>query len=110
MTITKIEVSDMIMTGNLFSECGYDEGKSADNLAELKGKIITEYLADAYPDVEIYADIAIQQGAGRPRPLEVMVYNDKNENNPAESAEIQKYLSQKIVEGTTDYSWAVKKE
>jgi hypothetical protein len=108
MGITKIEVSDMIMTGNLFSEDGYDVSKSADNLAELKGKIIMEYLADEYPDVEICADIAIQQTTGRPRPLEVLVYMENNASNQAESAALQERLSQKIAEDTADYSWAVK--
>ena len=108
MAITKIEVSDMIIIGNLFGENGYDESRSADNLAELKGKIITEYLADQYPEVEICADIAIQQGGGQPRPLEVLVYTENNENDPAEAAALQERLSQKIAENTADYSWAVK--
>ena len=110
MVVTKIEVSDMIMTGNLFNESGYDVSKSTDNLAELRGKIIMQYLADEFPDVEICADIAIQQSSGRPRPLEVLVYNEKNESNPAESAALQARLSQKITEDTADYSWAVKTE
>jgi hypothetical protein len=108
MAVTKIEVSDMIMIGNLFSESGYDGEKSADNLAELKGKIITEHLADEYPDVEICADIAILQEAGRPRPLEVLVYIDNNEIDSKQSAALQKCLCQKIADATTDYSWAVK--
>jgi hypothetical protein len=108
MVITRIEVSDMIMTGNLFSESGYDENASADNLAELKGKIISEYLVNKYPDAEICADIAIQQGTARPRPLEVLVYTENNEMNREESAALQEYLSRKIAEGTVDYSWAVK--
>ena len=110
MVVTKIEVSDMIMTGNLFNESGYDVSKSADNLAELKGKIMMEFLADQYPDVEICADIAIQQASGRPHALEVLVYNENNEINPAESAALQKRLSRKIMEDTGDYSWAVKTE
>lgn len=108
MAITKIEVSDMIMTGNLFSESGYDASKSADNLAELKGKIIMEYLTDEYPDVEICADIAIQQGTGRPRPLEVLVYAENNASDPAAAAALQEHLSRKIAEDTADCSWAVK--
>ena len=78
--------------------------------AELRGKIIMQYLADEFPDVEICADIAIQQTSGRPRPLEVLVYNENNESNPAESATLQARLSQKITEDTADYSWAVKTE
>ncbi len=110
MVITKIEVSDMITTDNLFNESGYDVSKSADNLAELRGQIIMQYLADEFPNVEICADIAIQQASGRPRPLEVLVYNENNETNKAESAALQARLSQKITEDTADYSWAVKAE
>lgn len=109
MDVTKIEVTDIIMIGNLFREDGYDKNNSADNLAELKGKIITEYLADAYPDVEICVDIAIQQEAGAHRPLEVLVYNGE-ESNRTVAATLQEQLSQKIEKGTADYSWAVKVE
>jgi len=111
VAITKIVVSDMIVTGKLFSESGYDASKSAENLAELKGDIITEYLDGEYPGVEIYADIAIiEQEAGGPRPLEVLVCTDDNRINPAESAALQERLSRKIAEGTADYCWAVKTE
>lgn len=109
MAITKIIVSDMIVSGSLFSESGYDASKSADNLAELKGEIITGYLGDKYPDVEIFADIAIiEQEADGPRPLEVLVCSDDNKTNLAESAALQERLSQKIAEGMADCRWAVK--
>lgn len=108
MAITKIEISDMILAGNLFNESGYDAEKSAENLAELKGNIIIDHLEGLYPGVEICADIAIQMDAGRPRPLEVLVYNEKNEKNQEEANEILNQLSQKIAEGTADQSWAVK--
>ena len=63
MAITRIIVVDFIMAGNLFQEQGYDLDQSADNLAELKGQIIVNYLEEKYPGVEIYADIAIQKEA-----------------------------------------------
>jgi len=108
VAITKIEISDMILTGNLFNESGYDEGKSAENLAELKGNIIIDHLESLYPGVEICADIAIQMDSGRPRPLEVLVYNENNEKNQKEADDILNQLSQKIAEGTATQSWAVK--
>lgn len=110
MGITKIIVTDIIMTGNLFAEDGYDANQSADNLADLKGQIIVDYLEEKYPGAEIYADIAIQQEVEGPRPLEVLAYMENNETNPSESAAIQEQLCQRITEGTADYSWAVKSE
>ncbi len=111
MAITKIIVSDMILTGNLFSESGYDASKSADNLAELKGEIITGYLESEYPGVEIYADIAItQHEAGGPRPLEVLICTDDNKGNVEESAALQVLLSRKIADAAAGNSWAVKAE
>ncbi len=109
MAVTKIIVSDMILTDNLLSESGYDISKSAENLAEMKGEVITEYLERKYPGVEIYADIAIlQQDANGPRPLEVLVCSDDNTINPKESVALQELLSRKIAEATADCSWAVK--
>lgn len=108
MAIYKIEISDMILAGNLFDSDGYDVGKSAENLAELKGNIIIDHLEGLYPGVEICADIAIQMEAGRPRPLEVLVYNEQNEENQQEANALLAQLSEKIAEGTADYSWAVK--
>lgn len=109
MPITKIIVSDMIVTSKLFSESGYDASKSADNLADLKGDIITQYLESEYPGVEIFADIAIiEEQAGGPRPLEVLVCTDDNRLQPAQSAALQERLSRKIAEATADYGWVVK--
>ncbi len=108
MTIAKIFVTDIIRTGSLFSEDGYDECQSGEKLAALKGQIIVEYLEGRYPGVEICADIAIQEGKGGVRPLEVIVFSEENENVSSESAKLQEQLSQKILQGTADYSWAVK--
>jgi hypothetical protein len=108
MTISKIIITDVIMTGSLFSEDGYDASRSGENLAALKGQIIIDYLESRYPGVEICADIAIQEAKGGGRPLEVLAYSENNENIRSESAELQEQLSQKIAEGTAGYSWAVK--
>jgi hypothetical protein len=108
MAITRIIVVDFIMAGNLFQEQGYDIGQSADNLAELKGQIIVDYLEEKYPGVEIYADIAIQKEAGTPWLLEVMAYVGDEEVDRSESAAIQQQLIQLLAEGTGDLSWAVR--
>lgn len=107
--INKIVVADCIFIGNLFKESGYDEEQSADNLAERKWQIINEYLESTYPDTEIIADIAIEREAGHPRPLEVAAFSGDDISVPSAAAAIQEQLTQKIDEGTKDYSWAVKK-
>ena len=108
MAITRIIVVDFIMAGNLFQEQGYDLDQSADNLAELKGQIIVNYLEEKYPGVEIYADIAIQKEAGTPWNLEVMAYVGEEELDRSESAAIQQELVQLLAEGTAGLSWAVR--
>jgi hypothetical protein len=108
VAITRIIVADCIMAGNLFSEEGYDVEQSADNLADLKGQIIVDFLEEKYPGVEIYADIAIQKEAGADRPVEVMAYVGDDAIDRAESAVIQRQLTQRLAEGTTNLSWAVR--
>ena len=110
MAISKIIVTDLIMAGGLFAEQGYDVEQSADNLAELKGQIIVDYLEQNYPDVEICADIAIQSQAGESRPLEVLAYSEASEVDAATSAALQKQLAERIAEGTADRAWAVRAE
>mgnify|MGYP001226952183 CR=1 FL=1 len=108
MEVSKIIVTDLIMSGNLFSEEGYDLEQSADNLADLKAQVIMGYLEQHYPEVEIYADIAIQKEAGGRRPLEVLAYTAEGEVIPAASAALRKSLSERIAEAIADNTWAVK--
>ena len=54
MAITKIVVTAHIVTDRLFAEEGYAVEQSAENLADLQGEIITDYLAEAYPEAEVY--------------------------------------------------------
>ena len=96
------------MAGNLFQEQGYDLDQSADNLAELKGQIIVNYLEAKYPGVEIYSDIAIQKEAGTPWNLEVMAYVGEEEIDRFESAAIKQELVQLLAEGTAGLSWVVR--
>jgi len=110
VAITRIIVVDFIMAGSLMEEQGYDSEQSADNLAELKGQIIVDYLEAHYPGVEIYADIAIQKEGGPPRPLEVMVYVGEEEIDRRESAALQQRLMHRLTEGTAGSVWAVRSE
>jgi len=108
VAIIRIIVADCIMAGNLFQEEGYDVVQSADNLADVRGQIIVDYLEEHYPGVEVCADIAIQADSGPVRPLEVMAYAGEEVIDHAESAAIQKRLTQRLAEGTADLSWAVR--
>lgn len=108
MDINKIIVTDLILAGGLFTEEGYDLEESADNLADLKGRIIMGYLEEHYPAIEVYADIAIEKKARGTRPLEVLAYNKGGEIIPAASEEIQRQLSRVIADGIADGAWAVK--
>jgi len=96
------------MAGSLFQEDGFDVGQSADNLADVRGQIIVDYLEKHYPGVEVCADIAIQQEPGPSRPLEVMAYVGEEVIDHAESAAIKEQLSRQLAEGTADLSWAVR--
>ena len=108
MAIAKIIVTAHILTNTLFSEGGYDLEKSAENLADLEGEIITGLLGEEYPDAEIFVDIGIHQEAGVSSTIEVLAYTADEENLQAESEAIQAQLVEFIREGTADYSWAVK--
>ncbi|WP_448873663.1 hypothetical protein [Desulfobulbus propionicus] len=108
MEVRKIIVTDLITSGNLFTEEGYDLGQSADNLADLKSQVIMGYLEEHYPEVEICADIAIQKEARGIRPLEVLAYSAEGEVIPAASDALRELLSARIAEAIADNTWAVK--
>jgi len=108
MDIHKIVVTDLIMSAGLFAEGGYDLEQSADNLADLKGEIIMNYMQEYFPKVEVYADIAIQKDARGSRPLEVLAYNEGGEVIPAASESIQQQLAAAIADGIADGAWVVR--
>lgn len=108
MDINKIVVTDLIMSGRLFKEEGYDLAQSADNLADLKGQIIMNFMRENYPDIEVYADIAIQSEDQGNRPLEVLAYDKGGEIIPAASETLKQQLATLIADGTADGSWAVR--
>ena len=110
MEIVKIVVTDLIMAEGLFSEDGYDLDQSADNLAELKWNIIMGFLEEQYPEVEVYADIAIQKANEGKRPLEVLAYSADGEVIAAASQQLQRTLSQLIAEASADNAWAVRQQ
>lgn len=108
VAIIRIVVADCIVAGNLFKEEGYDVEKSADNLADLRGQIIMDYLEAEYPGTEIYADIAIQREAGPERPVEVMAYESEECIDTAVSATIREHLQQLLGQRATDRSWVAR--
>ena len=108
MAIAKIIVTAHILTNSLFSEGGYDLDKSAENLADLEGDIITNLLSEEYPEAEIFVDIGIYKEVGVSSTIEVLAYTAEDENVLAEAEAIQGRLVEFIREGTADYSWAVK--
>ena len=110
MEIAKIVVTDLIMAGGLFAEEGYDLEQSADNLAELNWQIIMDYLQEHYPEVEVYADIAIQQADEGKRPLEVLAFNAEGERVQEACVQMQHTLSQLIAEASADKAWAVRRQ
>lgn len=110
MEIAKIVVTDLIMAGGLLQEEGYDLEQSADNLADLKWQIIKDYLQEHYPEVEVYADIAIQQADEGKRPLEVLAFNAEGERMQEVCAQMQRTLSQLIAEASADKAWAVRRQ
>ncbi|MDX9833959.1 MAG: hypothetical protein RBT36_01940 [Desulfobulbus sp.] len=110
MAITKIVVTAHIMTDRLFDEDGYDLEKSAENLADLQGEIITEYLAGIYPGAEVYAEIGIHGTSDRASSIEVQAHITDEEIDQTVSADLQNQLAREIVANTADYTWAVKAE
>ena len=110
MEVVKIVVTDLIMAGGLLQEEGYDLEQSADNLADLKWQIIMTYLQEHYPEVEVYADIAIQKANEGKRPLEVLAYSVDGEVIAAASQQLQRTLTQLIAEASADNAWAVRQQ
>lgn len=110
MEVVKIVVTDLIMAGGLLQEEGYDLEQSADNLADLKWQIIMDYLQQHYPEVEVYADIAIQQADEGKRPLEVLAFNAEGERVQEACVQMQHTLSQLIAEASADKAWAVRRQ
>ena len=104
VAIQRILVADRIIAGNLVAEEGCDLEQSANNLADMRGQIIMNYLEAMYPGVEVCVDIAIQREPGPARPVEVMVYVGEEEMDTAQSATIRQELDQYLTAGTTGQS------
>ncbi|NLX18860.1 MAG: hypothetical protein GXY53_06215 [Desulfobulbus sp.] len=108
MSLQRIIVADRIILDNLFTEEGYDLEKSADNLAEMRGRIIMNYLEETYPGVEVCVDIGIQKESGPEQPVEVAAYISDEEMDPAQSAVIRQQLIEPLAVTKTDRTWAVR--
>ena len=108
MAIAKIVVTAHIHTGRLFDEEGYDVEKSAENLADAEGDLITAQLAQDYPEAEVYVEIGILNDSDGVNLIEVSAYTEEEQVDNTVSEELQQRLAKVVVEGTSDFAWAVK--
>ncbi len=108
MAIQQIFVADSIIPDKLFPEGGYDVEQSAEQLADLQGQVIINYLEEHYPGIETCVDIAIHNGAADFPPLEIMVYGENEQIDRAESVAIHEHISQRLAEARADMTWAVR--
>jgi len=108
VALQRIIVADRIVLDNLFTEEGYDLEKSADNLADMRGQIIMNYLEETYPGVEVCVDIGIQKEPGPEQPVEVTAYISDEEMDPEQSVIIRKQLVEPLTITRTDRTWAVR--
>ena len=108
MAITKIVVTAHIVTDRLFAEEGYAVEQIAENLADLQCEIITDYLAEAYPEAEVYVDIGIHRTSDRARSKMGGAHGREGEKDQAVGEALKNRLAREIVAGTADYTWAVK--
>lgn len=92
----RISVTDDILSGNLFNESGYNENKSADNLAALIEQEYTDIIESAYPDAEIEVDVESRHnvsGCSRGIYIDVEIDNEDDDDYDGPSSfEITHYL------------------
>ena len=75
-----IQITDQILTGNLFRENGYDEYASAEKLAALLRSTYRKTAEEDYPGAKISVDIDVQRASGQRRPLNITVTDDTDES------------------------------
>ena len=80
LAVKKIVITDQILTGNLFTESGYDEYASADNLADIFRATWTEQAAMEFPHAQVDIEIDIQRASGSSKSLEVWVEGEDGED------------------------------
>ena len=108
VSVAKILVSRRIVTKNLPIGDGFDLTASADNLADLEGRILSEALAEDFTGAEIYVDIAIFSDALGGVPLEINMFNEKEQQIHQDFSPLLERLNVLLAEKTADLGWAVK--
>ncbi len=111
MSICKIVVADIVYTGQLKKEFGpastIDFARSSEQLAELKGTIASEWLRRKYPEAELYADVAIYDGFGQARAIEVYAYDEEDALDEKLSKQLQSEVQKKVTEAVEQGGWTV---
>ncbi|NLZ17900.1 MAG: hypothetical protein GX087_09250 [Desulfobulbaceae bacterium] len=109
MSIVKIVVADVVYTGAIKKELGpatkVDINERAELLAALKGTIASEWLETQYPEAELYADVAIYDGFGTAKPIEVFAYDESDALDKDLSDQLQRQVQEKVGAALQEIDW-----
>lgn len=109
MSIVKIVVADVVYTGAIKKELGpstkVNINERAELLAELKGTIASEWLETQYPEAELYADVAIYDGFGTAKPIEVFAYDENDALDKELSDQLQRQVEERVTSALEDLDW-----
>ncbi|MDO5675799.1 MAG: hypothetical protein Q4G66_12945 [bacterium] len=109
MSIVKIVVADVVYTGAIKKELGpstkVDINERAELLAELKGTIASEWLEAQYPEAELYADVAIYDGYGIAKPIEVFAYDENDALDKELSRHLQSQVEERVTSALQGLDW-----
>ncbi len=109
MGIVKIVVADVVYVGPLAKELGPAAGaeskRHAEQLAELKGSVAAEWLATQYPEAELYADVAIYDGFGTDKPIEVFAYDENDRLDEPLSQQLQQQVAERVQAALQAHCW-----
>ena len=82
-----------------------DINERAELLAELKGTIASEWLETQYPEAELYADVAIYDGFGTAKPIEVFAYDENDSLDQELSRQLQNQVEEKVAAALQGLDW-----
>lgn len=109
MSIVKIVVADVVYTGAIKKELGpstkVDINERVELLAALKGTIASEWLEAQYPEAELYADVAIYDGFGAAKPIEVFAYDENDTLDKNLSDQLQRQVQEKVDAALEEIDW-----
>ena len=109
MSIVKIVVADVVYTGAIKKELGpstkVDINERVELLAALKGTIASEWLEAQYPEAELYADVAIYDGFGVAKPIEVFAYDENDTLDKNLSDQLQRQVQEKVDAALEEIDW-----